>query len=265
MPEELSDAEAARYHAVHAAGTDWSAAIRSGSDDERDAAGAAFEQALTQLRPDETLNKLHVPNDADEWRDGLVRLMCRIPDGWGRWISCSKGWYPLLVQLDADLAAIDPGYELHQCKEKYGTLRFYFDTDTDVDAARTRMNALVDAAEDRSARTCDRCGEPGAMHVRNGSGWMRTLCAARAAVDDYEPVGETVTELIPGRRGAWELTTSDGDAYLDLNHGQLEHGGEPHRPIEVLDWPAVGDRARVRLPDGGEWTSGTITRIERIR
>ncbi|MFC7754589.1 hypothetical protein [Tsukamurella soli] len=180
MPEELSDAEAARYRAVHAAGADWGAAIRSGTKAERDAAGAAFEQALTQLSPDETLNKLHVPDDAGEWRDGLVRLMSRIPDGWGRWISCDKGWYPLLVQLDAALAEIDPGYELHQCKEKYGTLRFYYSPSDDTPGgARERMDQLVRAAENATEIMCERCGAPGRQMYR-ASGWTKTLCTSCA-------------------------------------------------------------------------------------
>lgn len=57
--------------------------------------------------------------------DGLERIKNRIPPGWGRWISCGPGWYALLVKLDEDLSALVPDYEVHQVKEKYGTLRFY--------------------------------------------------------------------------------------------------------------------------------------------
>lgn len=57
--------------------------------------------------------------------DGLERIKNRIPPGWGRWISCGPGWYSLLVKLDEDLSTLAPDYEVHQVKEKYGTLRFY--------------------------------------------------------------------------------------------------------------------------------------------
>ncbi|MDQ3632167.1 MAG: hypothetical protein M3417_13035, partial [Actinomycetota bacterium] len=43
------------------------------------------------------------------------------------WISCDAGWYGLLAELNTQLTAPDPGYEIHQIKEKYATLRFYAD------------------------------------------------------------------------------------------------------------------------------------------
>ena len=74
----------------------------------------------------QVLNSLHVPEDAGEWADGLERILRRIPDGWGRWIDVGKGWYPIIVALDAHLATIDPGYAVHQVKEKFGDLRYYY-------------------------------------------------------------------------------------------------------------------------------------------
>lgn len=68
-----------------------------------------------------------VPADAGEWAAGLEALLRRIPAGWGRTISCDAGWYPLLCRLDAAMAAVSPGYVVHQVKEKFGGLRFYFD------------------------------------------------------------------------------------------------------------------------------------------
>lgn len=54
------------------------------------------------------LNALHVPSDAGACDEDLERILRRIPDGWGRWIGCDKGWYPLIVELDRQLAALDP-------------------------------------------------------------------------------------------------------------------------------------------------------------
>lgn len=81
---------------------------------------------------DEVLNALHVPDDAGEYAAGLNRLLQRIPDGWGRWISCSRGWYPIIIELDEQLSALFPGYALHQVKEKFGGLRFYWAADERV-------------------------------------------------------------------------------------------------------------------------------------
>ena len=75
--------------------------------------------------PESFLNQLHVPEDAGEYEEGLRKILRRIPLRWGRWISCGKGWYPLLIELDQKLAEVFPDYELHQVKEKFGTLRYY--------------------------------------------------------------------------------------------------------------------------------------------
>jgi hypothetical protein len=71
------------------------------------------------------LDTIHVPEDAGEHADDLRRILSRIPPRWGRWISCASGWYPLIIELDKKLAEIFPDYELHQVKEKFGTLRYY--------------------------------------------------------------------------------------------------------------------------------------------
>lgn len=81
---------------------------------------------MTEIDLDAILNTVNVPKDAGEYEDGLRRIMSRIPERWGRWISCDKGWYPLIIELDEKLAEVFPEYEVHQVKEKFGTLRYYF-------------------------------------------------------------------------------------------------------------------------------------------
>lgn len=71
------------------------------------------------------LNTIHVPQDAGDHAEDLRRILARIPENWGRWISCASGWYPLVIELDQKLAEIAPDYTLHQVKEKFGTLRYY--------------------------------------------------------------------------------------------------------------------------------------------
>lgn len=71
------------------------------------------------------LNTIYVPEDAGEHADDLRKILARIPENWGRWVSCSKGWYPLIIELDQKIAEMIPDYQLHQVKEKFGTLRYY--------------------------------------------------------------------------------------------------------------------------------------------
>jgi hypothetical protein len=75
--------------------------------------------------PNSFLNQYHVPEDAGEHAEDLRKILERIPLRWGRWISCGPGWYPFIIELDRKLAEIAPDYQLHQVKEKFGTLRYY--------------------------------------------------------------------------------------------------------------------------------------------
>lgn len=58
---------------------------------------------------------------------------------------------------------------LSQVKEKFGTLRFYYNGGHSDDY----INGLVSMAESMSGRMCEDCGNVG---KRNGGGWIRTLC-----------------------------------------------------------------------------------------
>jgi hypothetical protein len=57
--------------------------------------------------------------------------------------------------------------EIHQVKQKFGTLRFYTGGATD------KMYEIIREYERVSAVTCEVCGEPG--EIRSG-GWIETLC-----------------------------------------------------------------------------------------
>lgn len=132
------------------------------------------------------LNTFHIPGDAGEWTEGLTAILRRIPDGWGRFIGCSRGWYPIVVRLDQVLAEVDPEYVLLQVKEKFGGLRYYY-RQAHPDR-RAEMDALVSVAEEEAARTCEDCGAPGVLC--EASHWYRTLCPPCAAAADwsYRPV-----------------------------------------------------------------------------
>ena len=113
------------------------------------------------------------PDDAGEYEAPLRRLLERIPDGWGPWISCGPGWYPILARIEERLSDLDPDYGVNQIKEKFGTLRFYWEGDI-LDG-----DAIVDEAEAESARTCELCGSHGSLRTK--AGWLaedsvRRLC-----------------------------------------------------------------------------------------
>jgi len=120
----------------------------------------------------------------------LGPILDRIPTGWGRWIDVDAGWYPLIVATDARLAAVDPGYVVHQIKEKFGTLRYYcVPSEERVSELSDAFEAIIDDAERRSALTCERCGQPGSLHERQS--WMKTLCTTCAAAPGFTTVCDT--------------------------------------------------------------------------
>lgn len=90
------------------------------------------------------------------------------------WYGCvaPDGWQNLILETDEMLAYIDPDYEITQVKEKFGTLRYYFESEKTGLEAKI-MNAIVDAAEQKSARICQVCGKYG--EIRD-TGWIATLC-----------------------------------------------------------------------------------------
>lgn len=98
--------------------------------------GAAFDrtrQVASWMDLAEIVNAVHVPDDAGEHGEALRRLLLRIPEGWGRWISCCSGWYALLARAERELAGVCPTFTAQQIKEKFGTLRLYVECDCDDD------------------------------------------------------------------------------------------------------------------------------------
>lgn len=115
----------------------------------------------------------------DRYGDMTTTAMC-----WG--FNCGDGWYNI---LDAACARIknheynltSNKKEFHpviatQIKEKYGTLRFYYNGGDEY------IDGVVAMAETMSAVTCEECGAPGKLR---GGGWSRTLCDEHANEQGY--------------------------------------------------------------------------------
>jgi hypothetical protein len=97
----------------------------------------------------------------------LQPVLTRFAPGWGADIDCAQGWWPILADLDRQIAAIAPDYRVHQIKEKFGGLRFYYALD-EV-GSDPRIDDLIEAAEQVAARTCELCGAPAASAAAVGS------------------------------------------------------------------------------------------------
>lgn len=136
------------------------------------------------------------------WRAILVRrypALYRYP-GWDNvqttvirfGFECDNGWARILWDLSRSLDRIRREYggdlRASQVKEKYGTLRFYYDAWGFPQEVYDRIDALIDAAEARSTTTCEACGRPGQLGWARDGLWYRTLCPRCARRQGYAPV-----------------------------------------------------------------------------
>jgi len=80
--------------------------------------------------------------------------------------ECGDGWFQLIWDLSEKLEA--EGIVAVQVKEKFGSLRFYTDTDTDA------AYAAIEEASEKSSKTCELCGAPGEISYRGY--WLKALC-----------------------------------------------------------------------------------------
>jgi hypothetical protein len=116
---------------------------------------------------------------------------------WG--FECGDGWYNILDQLcgniqshidwsiknnawdvekdSKNIRSIVPQVVAVQVKEKFGSLRFYYDGGDDY------IRGLSVMAESMSMVTCETCGAPGTLR---GKGWMYTACDTHAQEGDKE-------------------------------------------------------------------------------
>ena len=138
------------------------------------------------------------------------KLIARIPKGYGRYISCNEGWYKILEEIDNKLSYLDPNYRVAQIKEKFGTLRFYFDTDAEG-LIRDIMYDCVRAGEYASSYTCEYCGSP--QGRLQDAGWVKTACHPcwNKKEDERANRMEALDELIKfnEENGLYDIPLSD--------------------------------------------------------
>jgi hypothetical protein len=171
---------------------------------------------------------------ARDWRTDLVTAYSDLFDPHGDpptargWPGVSDGWRDLLeracARIQTAIRMHGGSFRASQIKEKYGSLRFYFDGALPP-AAEVLVQEAIDLAEARSACTCEICGEPGRLY---GPGWLMTRCAQHAAgrvPEEIKPHLQNVfvEERIEGdrreircRRYVWQM-----DSFVDVDPASL--------------------------------------------
>lgn len=107
--------------------------------------------------------------------------------------SIPSGWYNILYNLCEELTPIlneerskitedpeQPLFYVHQIKEKFGGLRFYFMMNTENTELHENIQKLIDIAEDKSYDTCQITGKVGKL-CKKGSHYMTLSEEARIA------------------------------------------------------------------------------------
>ena len=88
---------------------------------------------------------------------------------------------------------------MHQIKEKFGGLRFYYAGGTGNDA---RIDELIAQAERVAAQTCELCGAPAVPAARAGSGRCATSMPKAASTFSRSNLNRSFrrrTEQVPAR------------------------------------------------------------------
>jgi hypothetical protein len=93
-------------------------------------------------------------------------------------IEVDEGWYQLVIDCDNELSKIDPKYSLFQVKEKFGGLRYYFQSSEP--GLRDEMDEIVAKYEEIASKTCEATGLPGVL-MKSIGGWRKTLNPEYAA------------------------------------------------------------------------------------
>ncbi len=155
------------------------------------------------------------------------KLLDRIDPSYGKWISCDKGWYRILEELDAKLEYLYPEYRIAQVKEKFGTLRFYTEG-VPTGIVGDLMDDAIRQAEQLSAKTCEICGK---SSMRGGDGWVYD-----------QSVGTRV-------RGGWYKTVCDecGDP---LGYDPYKDSYERAFDDCIADIKDFYEKENITLPEG---------------
>jgi predicted alternative tryptophan synthase beta-subunit len=113
--------------------------------------------------------------------------------------SIPSGWYNILYNLCEELTPIlneerskitedpeQPLFYVHQIKEKFGGLRFYFMMNTENTELHENIQKIIDIAEDKSYDTCQITGKPGTL-CKKGRHFM-TLSEEARITQGFEVV-----------------------------------------------------------------------------
>lgn len=146
-----------------------------------------YKQGEEELRRREKFEKELIEAFPLFWR----KIGCTQSDSYYPNANVGSGWFGILwdccAAIEKELNTIKYLYPVEylpfpsQIKEKFGTLRFYYDSPEELPESIDRsLEAAIVEAEHCSATTCELCGKAGKIRGKTLSGkrigWIKTLC-----------------------------------------------------------------------------------------
>jgi hypothetical protein len=139
-------------------------------------------------------------NDIDKYEIFVKKMHEKFPSIFAQaygGFSCGEGWWPILESLCTNIQRHidwknetrekllkDNPYKhtipeeveqvvVHQIKEKFGGLRFYYEGGDDT------IDGMVSMAESWACHSCETCGKPGKT---TSAGWIKVACEEHSRV-----------------------------------------------------------------------------------
>jgi hypothetical protein len=93
---------------------------------------------------------------------------------WG--IAFNKGWFKIIYEFCKNVSSLgEIGFKFVQLKEKFASMRVYYDLKSKDKKIQKKVNKFVRIAEEESGKTCENCGTKEKV-TTEGRIWLQTLC-----------------------------------------------------------------------------------------
>ena len=114
----------------------------------------------------ELMNEIHLQ---------VAKLIDKFVPDYYKSVDVDEGWHRIVLDCDNELTQMDPDYRIAQIKQKFGGLRYYFETSNPDDLELfAKMSSIVLKYEAIAAATCEDTGKPGVLMKSKGA-WYKTL------------------------------------------------------------------------------------------
>lgn len=124
------------------------------------------------------------------------RAIRELEDSHNITVDCNEGWWGIVISLHKALKRLDPDYRPVQIKQKFGGLRYYYDTEHEYEVQEL-MEEQVRKYEKEASTTCEYTARKGAR-LYNINGWYTTIHPDKAP-EDAILVEQTPQSFLQGR------------------------------------------------------------------